>query len=165
MTFQEIAVLWTARGAVVCMLIRMLLAARHRPAAPTRAECIVWTAGCILFLLHVWAAFQFRHYWSHSDAYHHTAAQTADVTGWNWGGGLYLNYLFTLLWVADAASDWRAFVTGRIVRPRVRLAVRGFLAFMAVNATLVFGPPGWWIVAAITGAALLAMRRGRPAEI
>jgi len=89
----------------------------------------------------------------------------ADVTGWNWGGGLYLNYLFTLLWVADTACDWRAFVTGRIVRPRIRLAVRGFLAFMAVNATLVFGPPGWWIVAAITGAALLAMRRGRPAEI
>jgi hypothetical protein len=143
------------------MLVRVVLSVRRGGGVPARLECLVWTAGCCLFLLHVWAAFQFRHGWSHADAYRHTAEQTAALTGWHWGGGLYLNYLFTLLWLLDVAADWRTHVVGRAAYPRLQVVLRGFLAFIVVNATLVFGPPGWWFVAAVLALALLYVRWSR----
>lgn len=158
MTFPEMMVLWTARIAVVCMLARMILAGRNRRLVPSRQECVIWTAGYLVFLLHVGAAFQFQHGWSHAEAYRHTATQTAAVIGWYWGGGLYLNYAFTLLWGLDATWDWQTHSSGRRQHPRLQACIRGFLAFIVVNATVVFGHPGWWLVAALPGVALLASR-------
>lgn len=161
MTIHEMVILWTARAAVGCMLVRATLTARRLGAVPARSECFVWSAGCVLFLLHVAAAFQFEHNWSHEAAWRHTAAQTAAVTGWDWGGGLYLNYLFTLLWVADAVWDWHVCLTGRNVLPRLQIALRWFLAFIVFNATVVFGHRGWWVAAAVLVLALLWTRRMR----
>src|SRR5258705_11066382 len=59
--------------------------------------------GCAAFLAHVTCAFHFYHGWSHSAAYDETARQTAELVGWNWGGGLFLNYLFALVWLGEAA--------------------------------------------------------------
>lgn len=109
------------------------------------AARLAWSGGCLAFLLHVGCAFRFYHHWSHADAYETTARRTADVVGWSWGGGLYANYAFTLVWLADVACWWRGLDEYEL-RPRVLDgSVRGFLAFMAFNAAVVFaaGPFRW----------------------
>src|SRR5437879_5846251 len=63
---------------------------------------------CIVFGFHVAAAFHFAHAWSHGVAYTATARQTKEATGWDWGGGLYANYAFTVVWLLDAAWCWLA---------------------------------------------------------
>jgi hypothetical protein len=101
----------------------------------------VWTAGCVLFLFHVAGAFQFYHHWSHTAAHAATAQRTAELTGFEWGGGLYANYAFTLLWMVDVIWWWRG-LDRYETRPRwVHWAVQGFLGFMAFNGTVVFGTP------------------------
>lgn len=96
-----------------------------------------WTAGCLFYLAHVACAFHFYHGWSHTAAYRHTAEQTAAVTGWNWGGGIYFNYVFTAVWALDAAGWWRR--GDRAMPGWLEAATQGFLWFMVFNATVVFG--------------------------
>lgn len=72
----------------------------HCVAAPWYRR--LWPAACAAYLLHVVAAFSLYHGWSHTHAVTHVAQRTYEVTGWRWGGGLYVNYLFTALWVSDA---------------------------------------------------------------
>ena len=122
-----------------------------------------WTAGCVLYLLHVTAAFHFVHHWSHAAAYESTARQTREMTGVDWGGGLWLNDLFTALWCGDVLLWW----TAPRVRQRIPRAGRhlycGWFAFMVLNATIVFGPPFWKPVGVATALALgiLLIRRRR----
>ena len=97
-----------------------------------------WTLGCGLYLAHVAAAFQFYHDWSHAAAYRDTARQTAEVTGLDWGGGLYFNYAFTILWLADVARWWCAPASRRKRPLKATLAPHGFFAFMVFNATVIF---------------------------
>src|SRR5438876_3113025 len=59
------------------------------------------SVGCAAFGVHVACAFQFYHNWSHAAAYAETARQTAEFTGWKWGGGIYINYLFALVWLGE----------------------------------------------------------------
>ena len=165
MAIHETVIVWTARCAVLCMLARLVITMRSGGGIPLRSECLVWTTGWLVFLLHVWAAFQFRHDWSHADALRHTAKQTASVIGWNWGGGLYFNYVFTVLWGVDVAADWRAYGFRRVRCSVWQIALRWFLAFMAVNATLVFGHPGWWVIAVLLALLLLIRRGGWPGGI
>jgi hypothetical protein len=104
------------------------------------AARITWTLGGAFYLAHVAAAFQFHHHWSHLAAYQETARQTAEVFGANWGGGLYFNYAFTLIWIADVFWWWRTGLDGYRARPRwVTGTVHSFFGFMFFNATVVFG--------------------------
>lgn len=120
---------WTIRIA----LALYVAALAARPA--TRLRRWAWTLGCLFYLAHVGAAFQFYHHWSHAAAYRHTARRTAEVVGLNWGGGLYWNYAFTVVWLADVVWMW---VWPESYRSRWRGAIYGFLGFMAFNATVVF---------------------------
>jgi hypothetical protein len=96
------------------------------------------SVGCAAFLGHVASAFQFYHDWSHSAAYADTARQTAELFGWNWGGGIYFNDLFALLWIGDAAWAW-AKPTGYHTRPTWTIwIVRTFFWFMILNGAVVF---------------------------
>lgn len=103
------------------------------------AARLLWSAGCLSFLLHAMAAFHFYHHWSHQAAYEATSRETAEVVGFDWGGGLYANYAFALLWVADAGWWW--FAPDRYLsRPRwLEWTVQGYFGFIAFNATVVFG--------------------------
>jgi hypothetical protein len=96
-------------------------------------------AGC---LAHIACAFHFYHGWSHAEAYRHVARRTYEVIGWDWGGGIYFNYAFALLWLADAAWWWLA--PGKyLLRSRaVNLAIHLSVFFIVFNATVVFGS-GW----------------------
>jgi hypothetical protein len=111
---------------------------------------IAWTIGCILFLVHVAAAFQFHHAWSHGAAYRATALETKKLFGVDYGGGLYWNYTFALVWLSDAV--WRWLGTG-VRSDWISRSVHGFMAFMFFNGTMVFasGPIRWCSLAAMIG--------------
>src|SRR5262249_18424034 len=100
---------------------------------------LVWTAGCLAFVFHVACAFEFYHQWSHATAYAATARRTAEVVGLDWGGGLYANYAFTLLWAADVCWWWCDPDRYRVRSRAVDWVVQGFMGFMAFNAVVVFG--------------------------
>jgi hypothetical protein len=121
----------------------------------------LWTLGCVVFLLHVVAAFQFVHHWSHTAAAESTARQTFEATGARSGSGIYLNYLFTVVWAMDVAWWWLA-PTSYAARPKtVTWMIRGFLLFMVFNAVVVFGHGAtrWLGAAACAALATLAIRR------
>ncbi len=128
---------------------------RDRPAR------ISWTVACAFYLIHVAAAFQFYHGWSHAAAYQHTADQTARVIGMSWGGGLYFNYVFTILWIADVVWWWRGLANYRDRPAWITATIQWFFAFMFFNATVVFasGFVRWFGVAATLVLAGLALRR------
>ncbi|MEM8993273.1 MAG: hypothetical protein AAGF23_00645 [Acidobacteriota bacterium] len=111
-----------------------------------RAARVLYSVGLLFFLAHVALAFHVYYGWSHSVAYAQTAQETFEVTGRRSGVGLYLNYLFTVLWCLDVA-DWRRRGLDGFRRrpPWVDFALHGFFLFMAFNATVVFeaGPVRW----------------------
>jgi hypothetical protein len=154
-------VAWTARLAVACYLARLAIDAAGR--TDDRSQRLargIWTAGLAVFLLHVTAAFQFQHGWSHAAAWEHTRRQTRTLTGWDSGVGLFVNYGFTLLWMVDVAFWWRS-----LAWSRQRLSywfVQGVFAFLVFNATAVFGPRGWIGVGIVAAAVLIALRWRAP---
>ena len=156
---EDLLIAWTARAAVGCFLLRLLLMQNRRDRLATPSEIAVWAAGGLLLLAHTVFAFQFQHHWSHAAAYAHTARQTFEMTGWDWGGGLSLNYLTVALWVADVLvlirARWR-----QVPPPRWWTGlVITWIGFIVVNATLVFGPRWWWGLGAAFGAAVAFLKR------
>jgi hypothetical protein len=100
---------------------------------------IIWTMAVFSLIAHVACAFQFYHGWSHESAYSETARQTKDVVGLNWGGGLFINYLFTIGWIIDLAWWWRCGLDSYRQRPwQLVAAWHGFLIFIIFNSTVVF---------------------------
>ena len=150
---------WSVRLAVLCYLARvvidLLFAHGRRGAHHSRIARRFWTAGCACYVLHVVCAFGFYHEWSHLSAYRHTAKQTADVIGVNWGGGLYFNYAFTLFWIADVVAWWRYDVEFPYRLTRYFWILHAAFALMMFNATIVFGPPLWRLAAPAIALALL----------
>ena len=141
----ELLTRWTVRIAMA-LYVASLASRRVSP----HWSRLAWTAGCLLFLLHVACAFEYYHHWSHAEAYASTAKQTAETVGLDWGGGLYANYAFTLVWCADVCWWW---LDGSRYLTRhwtINWAVHGFLGFIAFNATVVFatGFSRWFGIAA-----------------
>lgn len=129
----------------------LLVRARRRPGEWSRAR-LAWTIGCAFFLAHVGCAFGYFHHWSHAAALDDTAHQTAEMTGWHWGGGLYLNYLFVAAWLADVLWWWLAPARFAARPPRLNWLWHGFFLFMVFNGTVVFGKgPVRWLGALICG--------------
>lgn len=151
----ELLTRWTVRIAMALYVAS--LATRN---FSTRWSRLAWTAGCVLYLFHVACAFEYYHHWSHAEAYVSTARQTAEVVGLDWGGGLYFNYAFTLIWLADACWWWAAEESYQ-ARPRwIDWTVHGFLGFIAFNATVVFatGFSRWMGIASCVLLVFVAIR-------
>ena len=130
-----------------------------------RAALALSFTGWTLFVGHVLLAFDTHYAWSHAVAYAETAEQTAALTGLDWGGGLYVNCLFGLVWLGELAW-WGLDAPGYHGRPRsVELAVRGFFVFMVLNGAVIFvaGPQRWLGVALVTALAW-AWRPGTPLD-
>jgi hypothetical protein len=145
MPLGELLTRWTVRYAVAFYVASLAT----RGFAP-KSSRIAWTVGCLAYLLHVAAAFAYYHDWSHDQAYTFTAQQTNDVVGIDWGGGLYVNYWFTLVWIGDATWWWLNAESYRH-RPRwLDASIHGFLGFIVFNATVVFatGFSRWFGIAA-----------------
>ena len=133
----------------------------RRTARRDRAARLVWTAGAALLAMHIAIAFQTRHGWSHAAAYATTARQSEALTGVAAGWGLYLNYLFLLVWLADAAWWWLR-PASYVRRGRaVDMALFAFFLFMIVNGAIVFAvTPMRWFGVACVAAVLFRGRMG-----
>lgn len=137
---------WLTRATVWCALSlytgsEILLAAKR-----SRLSRTFHTLGCLAFLMHVACAFALHHHWSHAAAYADTARQTAQLTGWHWGGGLYINYLFAAVWFAESLWSWMRPAHSLRRHAWISRAVRGFFLFMIFNGAVVFvtGPARWY---------------------
>jgi hypothetical protein len=155
----ELLITWSARVVVAFYLLR--LAADCLIADSTRRDRWarwLWTAGCAVYLVHVVFAFQFLHHWSHAAAVEHAARRTFEVTGFEFGAGIYVNYVFSVLWFADVAFWWRRSLAGRSIAPIHYWLVQAIFGFMMFNATVVFGPAFWKWVAAAALLGIVALR-------
>jgi hypothetical protein len=152
MEHGELLTRWTIRIAMA-LYVASLATRGFSP----RWSRVAWTAGCGFYLAHFICAFTYFFHWSHAEAYAFTARTTAEVVGLDWGGGLYINYVFTLVWLADVCWWW----TDR-PRPRwIGWAVHLFMGFIAFNATVVFatGFSRWFGIASCVLLAGLAISR------
>jgi hypothetical protein len=135
---------WTVWLAVLAYFASLAIGIAHRDAhsRPRTADSwqrIFWTLGCLFTWIHVVCAFAQYHHWSHHAAYAHTEQESARKVGVAWGGGIYFNYLFLFIWTADVAWWWFR-PTAYVIRPRgITICVHLYLAFIAFNATVVFG--------------------------
>jgi hypothetical protein len=104
---------------------------------------LFYTWAFLLFLLHIAVAFNVRHQWSHEKAFDHVET----VSGF--GPGIYVNYLFAAIWLADVVWAWVA-LDHYLNRPRwLSWSVLAFMAFIVFNAAVVFGTGNWRIVSAV----------------
>jgi len=155
----ELLITWSARVVVLFYLLRvaadiLIVDASRRD----RWARWAWTLGCAVYLAHVVFAFRFLHHWSHAAAVEHAARRTFEVVGFEFGGGIYVNYAFTLLWVADVALWWRRSQTKTAASAPYYWLVQAIFAFMMFNATVVFGPAFWKWVAGLALVAIVALR-------
>ena len=109
----------------------------RQPGRATVARAL-WTTGAILLVVHAVAVSHYIHHWSQDAALEHTARQTAALTGLHWGGGLYVNYAFTSLWLWDAAVWWVNPVRYARRSKRSRALLLAIFLFMFVNGGIVF---------------------------
>lgn len=133
---------WSARLFVAFYFARLCIdAANRQDETSQRFARWFWTCGLVVFVAHVILAFHYLHRWSHAAAYEHVAKRTAELTGFASGVGLYINYLFLVLWLADTTLWWRDLRWSQRRLPY--WSVQAVFAFLMVQATAVFGPPFW----------------------
>ena len=118
-----------------------------------RLIAALWIVGLLLLVLHIVLSMGVFHGWSHREAVLATARKTQEWFGFRFGGGIYANYLFVVIWVLDTglrASGLRASGSGASGycssgMQRIAWAIDGFMIFMIVQATVVFavGPTRW----------------------
>jgi len=108
---------------------------RRPPASWARP---VWLLGAAAYLAHVAAAFAIHHDWSHAAAYAYTAARTDAFIGLSWGGGLWVNYAFTAIWIGEGLW-WQLRPARYARRPGIWTPIiRGMFLFMIVNGAVIF---------------------------
>lgn len=118
-------------------------------------------------LAHVACAFNFYHHWSHTAAYTDTARQTAQLLGWSWGGGLYINYAFGLVWAGEVIWSWTHPGGYRRRSSRLTWIVRGFFMLMIFNGAFVFahGALRWFGLILSLALAACWFRRGTRSDL
>lgn len=154
--------LWTIRIALVCYVA--VLAGRiagRRSRTWRTIDRWIWTAGCLLLAAHIASAFHFYHAWSHAHAVADTARQTRELIGWEFGGGVYFNYLFAALWTFDVGWMWIAAESYQRRPTSIALLLHAYMFFIAANGAIVFesGPTRWFGIAACIGLAAVVVRR------
>jgi len=128
------------RGTMILATIAWALgeAWMRRSARLDRRARAMWTIGVVLALIHVVLAFQFVYAWNHETAVAATAQQAADRFGWGWRGGIYVNYVFLTVWVADVYWWWMAPSSHASRSRRFEAARLAVFTFMFVNGAVVF---------------------------
>jgi hypothetical protein len=128
-------VLASARIAVAFMAIGWCMIIQNK--TETLLARLTWTLGLFTLIIHIIVAFWLAHRWSHSAAVEHVR----EVGGF--GGGIVVSYLFVVVWLIDALWWWIN-PSGHANRSKwVGWLINGFLAFVVINATVVFGVPEW----------------------
>jgi hypothetical protein len=137
-TFALYGTIWAAM-----ILFVAAETAKARPHGATPGAWRLWAAGALLCAIHIVLAMAVHHAWSHEHAVRETAARSAEVYGFGWRGGLYLNYVFLLVWIAELVW-WRASPAAYLGRSGfLAWTLRAFYAVIIVNAVVIFAsPPG-----------------------
>lgn len=152
-------------GLLYWMVWLSLIAFAAGELAKSRRYAGAWSisaTGAILLAVHIVLAMAVRHGWSHASALETTAQQTNDMFGINWGGGVYVNYVFATVWIAELFV-WRQWPEGYASRPEwIKWSLRAFYFVIIVSAAVIFATD-WrrWMGAAIL-ATLLASWTKRP---
>jgi hypothetical protein len=110
----------------------------RQSSASDRLARAIWTLGIALAFVHVVLAFQLVYGWDHEAAVAATVQQTADRFGQGWRGGIYVNYAFLAIWLADVSWWWLAPASRASRSPKLETARFGFFAFMFFNGAVVF---------------------------
>ena len=132
MTVALYATIWFS------VLLFVLGEAGKRGGRPRRWAWPVWALGAVLCAVHMLLAMGIRHGWSHQSALESTAAQTQAVYGLNWGGGVYVNYAFLAVWLAELIW-WRASpATYLSRRSSATWSARIFYLIVLFNAAVLF---------------------------
>ena len=159
---------WLTRGTVWLALVLYvwgeLALARRREGAVSGFVAVRWlqSLAWAAFLAHIACAFQFYHHWSHAHALADTARQTAERVGWNWGGGLWFNYLFAALWTGEIGWAWFDLEGYRNRAIWMVRSVRAFFFFMIFNGAVLFAPgPQRWLGLLLCAALAWAWRPTR----
>ncbi|MCA9136721.1 MAG: hypothetical protein KDB00_08180 [Planctomycetales bacterium] len=159
---------WAIRISVACYVVTVTARIHGRHRIPSRSVVVAWTTGCGFYLVHVLLAFHGFHGWSHSDAEQFTAEETYRMTGIRRGDGIWVNYLFTAVWIVDCA---RLAVHRRRqapTSPKLDVATAMFFGLMMFSATVIFGPPIYrvlFVPLAFFWGVLWMFRRREPREI
>ena len=162
MAFDDLVIRGTAWASLLAWAAAELLRRSRRLIdVRARAARAAFTMGGVALLAHSVLAFHLRYGWSHEVALQDTARQTFAVTGLAFGGGLFVNDLFLLLWVVEIAWWWGAparYLGRAAVLDR---SVRAFFLFMFLNGAVVFvSGPLRWVGLLVTVAVLGAWYRG-----
>src|SRR5688500_17491841 len=129
---------WTIRLALLCLAARLgggLVGPQND--RWRRWLRVIWTTGCVFFLLHVASAFHFYHHWRHAEAFDTTASRTYDMLGVRFGEGIYFSYLFMLLWTADVAWWWISPQSYHRRANGLTVTVLAYIGFIAFNGAVV----------------------------
>jgi len=165
----ELLTRWTARIAMIFYALSLAERLRKRSDssatsdAPDSLAAALWAAGCGVYLAHLASAFGYYLDWSHTKGLAFTAVRSEEIVGWRFGGGIYFNYAFTVVWLVDAL--WM--IAGRASYARrpgwYDVVVHSFMAFMAFNGVVVFGPSPTREIGAVAVVVLVALWwRSRP---
>jgi hypothetical protein len=137
---EALTPLAAVRGTMILATVAWAIgeAFMRRSPASDRVARGSWTIGITLAFIHVFLAFQLIYAWDHEAAIAATLRPSAERFGMSWRGGIYVNYVFLMIWLADVCWWWLSPVT-HASRPmrleRTRLAV---FIFMFLNAAVVF---------------------------
>lgn len=109
----------------------------HRREPPPAWAWWAFTLGLVLAVAHTILAFDVVHNWIHDDAVAATAQQTKAMLGVSVGWGVYVNYLFFAVWLADAWW-WRATPDPAGRPAAVTFSLRAFYLLIIFNGAVVF---------------------------
>ena len=98
----------------------------------------IWTVGCTAIVAHVVAAFHYTHHWSHDAAIDSTARDTEQLLGMAFGEGLYFNYLFLLVWIAEVLIWWLRPERYETRPAWLEYGIHVYLFFIAINGAVIF---------------------------
>ena len=118
---------------------------RSRPASARRSPGWPWlisAAGAVFLAIHIALAMSLVHNWSRASVTAVTAAQTEAIYGLNWGGGVFVNYVFLAVWIAELTA-WRLAPAKYAMRARgITWTIRAFFFVVIANGAIVFAA-GW----------------------
>ena len=124
------------------------------PHSGKRVLAVLSTVGFLLFLVHVLTAYHYQYKWSHSVAVTETAQQTKEQIGFEFGSGIYFNFLFLICCGIEVIWSWypNRHCTG--VMRWLRSCGIAYMLFIAFNGTVIF-KSGWIRVLGILFTAML----------
>ena len=134
---------WIVRGTIWLAIALFVAAEYGRQRAGRHQRPVPWALptfalGALFCAVHFLAAFHWHHEWSHTRAIEFTARQTAEVYGLDWGGGLWVNYVFLGAWLVEIVR-WARDPSHETRAPgKATWALRAFYAVILVNAAVVF---------------------------